>query len=306
MSIKCPKCGYENKDDALICGLCSELLKKQKKEYSRVYPPKFACQNHPMMPAQGFCSICKKEFCNECLSQDEGQIICTNCKGIKVSSKQAQKSKLIKIICGFIIIGGILFLVYNFALKKKVSEIGEPFYIDISIDRGGYSYTFKTNLKIRKPGFMRNVALAPCPVTRRAGLLICAFITDIEDKERFKEGCNIAFELIKTGKIECLARLKEDTPIEEVKKEYEKVDYYRVYYNKCSEDAEHYFLFPKDEDINTRLQQIRDPTEIEIEGFIGRLFQKASDTSDPTEIRSQMAGESTDTPIIYVEKIKIH
>ncbi len=30
--ILCPKCGYENLDDALYCNLCKEIFRKEKKE----------------------------------------------------------------------------------------------------------------------------------------------------------------------------------------------------------------------------------------------------------------------------------
>jgi uncharacterized Zn finger protein (UPF0148 family) len=30
--IVCPKCGYENLDDALYCNLCKEIFRKEKKE----------------------------------------------------------------------------------------------------------------------------------------------------------------------------------------------------------------------------------------------------------------------------------
>lgn len=32
--IVCPKCGYENLDDALYCNLCKEIFRKEKKEAS--------------------------------------------------------------------------------------------------------------------------------------------------------------------------------------------------------------------------------------------------------------------------------
>lgn len=86
--IKCPKCGYENRDDALYCGMCYEPLKKKSREpelsdagkQDIVVPPKKGvCINHPDRPAQGFCAICQRDFCFECLREKGGQLVCSQC-----------------------------------------------------------------------------------------------------------------------------------------------------------------------------------------------------------------------------------
>ncbi|NIM03014.1 hypothetical protein GTN66_02535 [bacterium] len=85
--IKCPKCGYENKDDALYCGMCYEPFRK------KAEPPEFpdpeaekvsslqkdACINHPDRPAQGFCAVCQRDFCFECLQEKDGRLVCNQC-----------------------------------------------------------------------------------------------------------------------------------------------------------------------------------------------------------------------------------
>jgi len=86
--IKCPKCGYENKDAALYCGMCYEPLRKKSpesessefREEEDVAPvKKSACTNHPDRPAQGFCAICQRDFCFECLQEKDGQLVCNKC-----------------------------------------------------------------------------------------------------------------------------------------------------------------------------------------------------------------------------------
>ncbi len=85
--IKCPKCGYENKDDALYCGMCYEPFRKMAE------PPEFSepgkekgpslqkdvCTNHPDRPAQGFCAVCQRDFCFDCLQEKDGQLVCNQC-----------------------------------------------------------------------------------------------------------------------------------------------------------------------------------------------------------------------------------
>jgi hypothetical protein len=85
--IKCTKCGYENKDDALYCGMCYEPFRK------KAEPPEFpdpekekapslqkdACINHPDRPAQGFCAVCQRDFCFDCLQEKDGRLVCNQC-----------------------------------------------------------------------------------------------------------------------------------------------------------------------------------------------------------------------------------
>ena len=100
--IKCPKCGYENKDDALYCGMCYEPFRKKSREPESlepgkqeevVLPKKDVCTNHPDRPAQGFCAVCQRDFCFECLREKDGQLVCDQCytgvipKGIKYRQK---------------------------------------------------------------------------------------------------------------------------------------------------------------------------------------------------------------------------
>jgi len=86
--IKCPKCGYENKDDALYCGMCYEPFRKKSKEPEPskpekqkdvAPPPKDVCINHPDRPAQGFCAVCQRDFCFDCLQEKDGQLVCNQC-----------------------------------------------------------------------------------------------------------------------------------------------------------------------------------------------------------------------------------
>ncbi len=86
--IKCPKCGYENKDDALYCGMCYEPFRKKSKEPEPskpekqkdvTPPPKDVCTNHPDRPAQGFCAVCQRDFCFDCLQEKNGQLVCNQC-----------------------------------------------------------------------------------------------------------------------------------------------------------------------------------------------------------------------------------
>ena len=86
--IKCPKCGYENKDDALYCGMCYEPFRKKSREPElseagkqdiAVPPKKDVCINHPDRPAQGFCAVCQRDFCFDCLQEKDGQLVCNQC-----------------------------------------------------------------------------------------------------------------------------------------------------------------------------------------------------------------------------------
>jgi len=86
--IKCPKCGYENKDDALYCGMCYEPFRKKSREpesseFGRqgdVAPAKKSvCTNHPDRPAQGFCVVCQRDFCFDCLREKNGELVCGQC-----------------------------------------------------------------------------------------------------------------------------------------------------------------------------------------------------------------------------------
>jgi len=102
--IKCPKCGYENKDDALYCGMCYEPFRKKSKEPEPsepekqkdvTPPPESVCINHPDRPAQGFCAVCQRDFCFDCLREKDGQLVCSQCsagvipEGIKYKQKIA-------------------------------------------------------------------------------------------------------------------------------------------------------------------------------------------------------------------------
>ena len=85
--IKCPKCGYENKDDALYCGMCYEPFRKnaESPEFSEPEEEKGpslqkdVCVNHPDRPAQGFCAVCQRDFCFDCLQEKDGQLVCSQC-----------------------------------------------------------------------------------------------------------------------------------------------------------------------------------------------------------------------------------
>jgi len=86
--IKCPKCGYENKDDALYCGMCYEAFRKKSVEPESSHygeqvdptpPRKDVCTNHPDRPAQGFCVVCQRDFCFDCLREKDGKLVCSQC-----------------------------------------------------------------------------------------------------------------------------------------------------------------------------------------------------------------------------------
>jgi len=89
--IKCPKCGYDNKDEALYCGMCYEPFRKRSREPESsesgrqdveekgLSLQKDVCTNHPDRPAQGFCAVCQRDFCFDCLQEKDGQLVCGQC-----------------------------------------------------------------------------------------------------------------------------------------------------------------------------------------------------------------------------------
>jgi hypothetical protein len=50
-------------------------------------PPKDACINHPDRPAQGFCAVCQRDFCFDCLREKDGQLVCSQCSQGVVSKR---------------------------------------------------------------------------------------------------------------------------------------------------------------------------------------------------------------------------
>ncbi len=85
--MKCPKCGYTNKEDVHCCNMCGEVL--QKARASQEQPeglrpeadtPNRPCPNHPHQSVEGFCKSCNQEFCSKCLGGAVGIGICTVCR----------------------------------------------------------------------------------------------------------------------------------------------------------------------------------------------------------------------------------
>ncbi|MBI4835260.1 MAG: hypothetical protein HY811_10670 [Planctomycetes bacterium] len=93
--MKCPKCQYENKEGALTCNLCGEMLKKDadpdqfdvhhRGEDSLHHGGK-TCPNHPGKPIAGFCDACRKDFCSECLMVVDRRRLCPACRRTGVVS----------------------------------------------------------------------------------------------------------------------------------------------------------------------------------------------------------------------------
>lgn len=131
--MKCPKCNYENKEDALTCGLCSELL-KTKSEPTAPPPDQISpaastggrsCPNHPGRPIAWFCSSCKKDHCAECLVEEKGKKLCPNCRGKKFTDSRyyrARESEGETIKTLWSLIG--LALIINYLIPFVVTSMG--------------------------------------------------------------------------------------------------------------------------------------------------------------------------------------
>ncbi len=80
--MKCPNCGYENKEDAVYCHVCSAVLKQG--QSGPVQSPDY-CKNHSDRKAKWVCEICHKSFCDECIKVrkvgSEDVQICKECGG---------------------------------------------------------------------------------------------------------------------------------------------------------------------------------------------------------------------------------
>ena len=83
--MKCPSCNFENKEGDLVCNLCGVVLKRETTVVTRQETtPQPAdgkkCPNHPDRDVEWFCSLCKIDFCPECLAEVEDQKICSTCQ----------------------------------------------------------------------------------------------------------------------------------------------------------------------------------------------------------------------------------
>lgn len=86
--MKCPKCGYTNKEDIHCCNMCGEVLQKARAAQEQpeglrpeTNTPDRPCPNHPYKSVEGFCRACNQEFCTECLGGATGMGICVACRG---------------------------------------------------------------------------------------------------------------------------------------------------------------------------------------------------------------------------------
>ena len=96
--MKCPKCSYDNKDDALNCGLCGEIIKSDSSESSESQPEAQSsggvrsgksCPNHPDKGISLFCESCRKDFCDSCLTEVNGKRLCPSCQGKGLAGQTA-------------------------------------------------------------------------------------------------------------------------------------------------------------------------------------------------------------------------
>lgn len=85
--MKCPKCGYTNKENTHCCNMCGEVLQKARAEQEQpgglrpeTDTPDRPCPNHPRQSVDGFCRACNQEFCTECLGGASGMGICVTCR----------------------------------------------------------------------------------------------------------------------------------------------------------------------------------------------------------------------------------
>ena len=87
--MKCSKCGYENGENALYCGLCYEVFRKanavvrepkpEKAPHSEVTHKENECFYHPGTPSDGFCTECKRELCRSCMTVRKREVLCKRC-----------------------------------------------------------------------------------------------------------------------------------------------------------------------------------------------------------------------------------
>ena len=80
--MKCPNCGYENKEDAVYCHVCSAGLQQGRSEPVRSPD---SCKNHPEIPAKWVCEVCHNSFCDDCIKVrsfgSDRVEICNECGG---------------------------------------------------------------------------------------------------------------------------------------------------------------------------------------------------------------------------------
>ncbi|MFC2091977.1 thioredoxin domain-containing protein [Elusimicrobiota bacterium] len=69
---KCPKCGALNEKNRQICNLCYYKWKETESSDLK-------CHFHPGVAASIKCRRCNKPVCNDCMSELDGQALCTDC-----------------------------------------------------------------------------------------------------------------------------------------------------------------------------------------------------------------------------------
>jgi len=128
--MKCPKCGYDNKEDTLACGLCGEILIS--KPASAAAPAGTvsqgtggkSCPNHPGRKVDWFCSSCKKDFCSECLTEIKGQRLCPACKGkgLLTESRYFRQESFDMLKNWWVVIGILLVINYFIPLMSFMGQ----------------------------------------------------------------------------------------------------------------------------------------------------------------------------------------
>jgi hypothetical protein len=127
--MKCPKCNYENKPDALACGMCGEILKPKQPEPANAPAetagngkPTRACKNHPDRQIESFCSTCYKEFCSECITETNGKKICLDClsKSLNTGSQYSENDSMDILKLLWRVIGVILVINYVIPLMSMM------------------------------------------------------------------------------------------------------------------------------------------------------------------------------------------
>jgi hypothetical protein len=72
---ECDKCGGEVDFDSDFCPQCGSLFAEEQ----------YSCTNHPTGIATGVCVICHQLFCDECLTEKNGRLLCTEHAAVEVS-----------------------------------------------------------------------------------------------------------------------------------------------------------------------------------------------------------------------------
>lgn len=78
------------------------------------------CLNHAQREAAVRCPACKRFFCRECVSENEGRYLCVQCLQETISGDTRKKRRLVLLQSAIRLAAAVLFLWFSFSVLGKM------------------------------------------------------------------------------------------------------------------------------------------------------------------------------------------